>query len=452
MSAASKAQAGRGLPVGTWLWLSRREFAAVVVLTGLGCAGYRVGALPGAIAFPVVAVAGAVACPRARRRLSELFASSRQTRLLASGLAQLAPASWRGGLPEVRRMVRSPAGWTAELLLPSGAALEDLVGLADRLAVTLRLASVTVAGEASAAARVRLQLRHRDPLANVSPPWPWACDGARDLWEAVPLGLGEDGEPVVVPLVEHNLLVGGEPGAGKSVALSLLVAGAGLDPAVDLHLFDGKLVELAAFSPLAVTSVGTDTALAVDVLGRLVADMDTRYEALLEAGARKISPELGWRVQVVVVDELAYYLATGSRETRAQFTELLRDLVSRGRAAGMVVLAATQKPGSEVVSTSLRDLFGFRLALRCSTNAASDTILGAGWASSGYNAATIDAATRGVGYLLTEGARPRRIRCYHLSDDDIAGLVAAAGTIRDRAQAVGASMERLRMPGDGGPR
>lgn len=52
MSAASKAQAGRGLPVGTWLWLSRREFAAVVVLTGLGCAGYRVGALPGAIAFP----------------------------------------------------------------------------------------------------------------------------------------------------------------------------------------------------------------------------------------------------------------------------------------------------------------------------------------------------------------------------------------------------------------
>ena len=49
----------------------------------------------------------------------------------------------------------------------------------------------------------------------------------------------------------------------------------------------------------------------------------------------------------------------------------------------MIVCAATQKPGADVVPSALRDLFGFRLALRCNTPQASDTILGQGWASAG---------------------------------------------------------------------
>jgi DNA segregation ATPase FtsK/SpoIIIE, S-DNA-T family len=56
-----------------------------------------------------------------------------------------------------------------------------------------------------------------------------------------------------------------------------------------------------------------------------------------------------------------------------------------------------------VVPTYLRDLFGFRWALRCSTPDASDTILGRGWASQGYSAAQIDPTARGVGLLLQEG-------------------------------------------------
>ncbi|MGH2689720.1 MAG: FtsK/SpoIIIE domain-containing protein [Actinomycetota bacterium] len=65
------------------------------------------------------------------------------------------------------------------------------------------------------------------------------------LWEAVPVGIDEDGELVWVTLPEHHLLVGGETGAGKSVVVSMLVATAALDPSVKLWLLDGKLVELA---------------------------------------------------------------------------------------------------------------------------------------------------------------------------------------------------------------
>ena len=67
-------------------------------------------------------------------------------------------------------------------------------------------------------------------------------------------------------------------------------------------------------------------------------------------------------------DRLAYYSATaGTKPGRDTFTALLRDLVARGRAAGVITVAATQRPTAEVVSPSLRDLFGYRWAFRCTT-------------------------------------------------------------------------------------
>jgi DNA segregation ATPase FtsK/SpoIIIE-like protein len=132
----------------------------------------------------------------------------------------------------------------------------------------------------------------------------------------------------------------------------------------------------------------------------------------------------------VVVDELAVYTATGDKKLCDKFSNLLRDLVSRGRAAGIIVVAATQKPSSDIVPTSLRDLFGFRWALRCSTPQASDTILGSGWASRGFTASTIDAADRGVGLLLAEGGMPVRLKAYYLSDDDLKVLARRAEALR----------------------
>lgn len=122
--------------------------------------------------------------------------------------------------------------------------------------------------------------------------------------------------------------------------------------------------------------------------------------------------------------------AFGSWKDRTEFAELLRDLVSRGRAAGFIVLAATQKPAHDVIPTALRDLFGFRWALRCNTPQASDTVLGAGWASLGYSAADVDAAHRGVGYVLHEGGQPVRLRAHHLDDAALASLAERAERLR----------------------
>ena len=132
---------------------------------------------------------------------------------------------------------------------------------------------------------------------------------------------------------------------------------------------------------------------------------------------------------MVVVDELALYLL-GPKVERDAFSEVLRDLVARGRAAGIVVVAATQKPAADVVPTSIRDLFGYRLALRCATKDASDTILGTGWAGEGYSASDVDASTRGVGWLLAEGTVPGRMRCFRLDDEALGRQIATAERLR----------------------
>jgi FtsK/SpoIIIE family len=270
----------------------------------------------------------------------------------------------------------------------------------------------------------------RDPLAAGTVPWPSAGVERLSLWEPVPVGVDELGDTVSIALPERNVLLGGEPGAGKSAALSLLVATAALDPTCKLWLLDGKLVELSAWAPCAERLAGPDVGDAIALLRAVRADMEGRYRELLARGARKITLGDGLALHLVVCDELAFYLAAEDRKQRTEFAELLRDLVARGRAAGIIVCAATQKPASDVVPSALRDLFGFRLALRCNTPQASDTILGQGWASAGYSAATIAPGQRGVGYLLADDGLPGRIRAYHLADGQITRIAERASALR----------------------
>lgn len=120
----------------------------------------------------------------------------------------------------------------------------------------------------------------------------------------------------------------------------------------------------------------------------------------------------------------------GESRVTKEFALLLRDLVARGRAAGIIVVAATQKPSGDIIPTSLRDLMGSRIALRCSTRDASDCVLGAGWAAQGYSASSIDAACRGVGFVLHEGSQPVRMKAFYLADDDLRSLASRAEALR----------------------
>lgn len=375
-----------------------------------------------------------VAYPPSRRRLAVVLHAFLVSRRWKRALAVVDVEQFKGGMPRVRHVSRVPAGESLQVLVPKGGRAADLENAAEAIASTLGIRDVRVQRDPAVASRAWVTLVYRDPLAGSEPlVWPHVGAAELSLWAPIPVGRDENGGLITMALPERNLLLGGEPGAGKSAALSLVVATAALDPTVKLWLFDGKLVELAGWARCAERSVGVDVEEAIEVLRLLQSEMENRYRTLLANRRRKVESGDDLALHVVVVDELAHYLNASDRKQRAEVAEVLRDLVSRGRAAGLIVIGATQKPSADVIPTALRDLFGFRWALRCSTPQASDTILGAGWASSGYSAAEVDAACRGVGYLLHEGGQPVRLRAFYLGDEDLAAIADRAEALRAQA-------------------
>ncbi len=363
-----------------------------------------------------------------RTRLATTLRDRATRRWFSRVLVACEVISRHGRIPRVEGVEVIPAGKRLRLRLPAGFSAELVEEAAEPLAATMRVREVRVVRDPADASLAHLSIVVRDPLGVPAPPWPGP---PASLWDPIPLGIDEDGNAVSVSLPERNLLLGGEPGAGKSAALSLFIASAAMDPAVRLTLMDGKQVELAPWRDSATHFVGPDMDEAIEVLKDLGAEMDQRYSVLLESGLRKIDRDGQFGLHVVAVDELAFYMRSGTKEQRNELAETLRDLISRGRAAGMIVIAATQKPSNEIIPTFVRDLFSFRMALRCTTPEASDTILGQGWAKEGFSASTLDPTVRGVGYLLAEGASPVKIRTHYLDDDAIAELARLAALEAD---------------------
>src|SRR6266513_582584 len=251
------------------------------------------------------------------------------------------------------------------------------------------------------------------------------------IWDPVHLGTDELGRRVEVTLAERNMLIGGEPGGGKSVALQLIVAHGALSADCRLILVDGKRVELGLWKTCADQFIGPSVDDAIDTLKWLQGQIDERTGWLLDHKLRKITPELGWPVYLMPVDEVAYYSATvGTPAQQKEFNALNRDIVARGRAPGIIPVEATQRPSADIIPTSLRDLFGYRWAFRCSTEASSDTILGHGWANKGYSATEIDPQARGVSWLRAEDGIPRRVKAAYLTDEEIIYLADWAAQAR----------------------
>jgi len=410
------------------VWGFRLE---LTTLAALGLAWSRavrvMGTVGGSLAVALPIVALLIWSP-ARRWVWRQARFARVRRRFASAVrASGFDRSGTKRVPTVLRIAETSGGYALWLRVPPGTSVLDLEKAAEVTAAAMGVANIRVSRDRANASLANVAVVCRDPLASPAPlEWPLVDKVCCSLWDPIPVGIDEAGNTVSVSLPEHNLLLGGEPGAGKSAALSLLLAASALDPTVTLWLLDGKRVELAAWALCATRLVGPDLLEAVDVLDHLRQEMDLRYAQLLAWGRRKVAPDDGLGLHLVVIDELALYLASGDRKMRDHLAESLRDLVARGRAAGVIVLAATQKPSSDVVPTSVRDLFGFRWALRCATREASDTVLGSGWASEGFSAADIDPACRGVGFLLHEGGVPLRMRASYLDDTTLAALAARA--------------------------
>jgi S-DNA-T family DNA segregation ATPase FtsK/SpoIIIE len=251
------------------------------------------------------------------------------------------------------------------------------------------------------------------------------------MYDPVHVGANEFGAPVRIRIIYRNLLAAGEPGGGKSGLLNILAAHVALSAGTRLVLFDGKQVELGMWDRLADEFVGPDLRHAILTLKRLQRVMDNRYAWLRARRRRKIEPGDGLSVITSIFDEIALYASVlGTEQDQHLFVALLRDLVARGRAAAMPVIAATQRPSVDIIPKSLRDLFGYRAAFRCTSTGSSDIILGDGWSAAGFSAADISPLNQGEAFLIAEGGTPERIKVAYLTDADIIALADYAAWTR----------------------
>jgi hypothetical protein len=392
----------------------------------------------------LAAITGLIAWPRTRAVVTNGLWHARVRRawtraVIDTGAADPPPGRSRRPTsrygPKAGRIHDVLAGEQLTVRIPRGDSVTTLEQRHDALAACLQVKEVRIAREGDNARHCRALLVRRDPFDLLQEvPWPNQHAATTSLiWERIPIGVDENGQPVTLDLSDANgVLVGGVSGSGKSVAVSILVATGALDNTVDLWLADGKgEVEFTAWSPVAKQSVGRDRAAAISMLREVRTVMEANYAELKRLGKRKIEPGMGLRVQFIVIDELAFFLNPDADDKKGvelakTFSRVLRGLISEGRAAGIRILAATQKPSTDVIPSSLRDMFAYALALRCRTPQASDTILGQGWASEGADASKIPDNQRGAGHLLAEGARPERVKGYLLDDEGVSQIASRA--------------------------
>lgn len=247
-----------------------------------------------------------------------------------------------------------------------------------------------------------------------------------------------------------HLLVAGATKQGKSVGLNVLVASLlySKHPAeMKMVFIDPKMVEFSAYGRLlkhylaVLPTAGDedeerDNAIvkkpkeAEKILRSLCIEMDQRYELLSKAYVNniklynekyrnhKLNPEHGHKFLpylVVIIDEYADLAMSGGNGSEAKNMQksimgsIVR-LAQKGRAAGIHVVIATQRPSVDVITGLIKANFPARIAFRVSTRVDSNTILDATGAEKLIGRGDM---------LYYAGVETERIQCGYISNDEI---------------------------------
>lgn len=247
-----------------------------------------------------------------------------------------------------------------------------------------------------------------------------------------------------------HLLVAGATKQGKSVGLNVIVSSLlySKHPSELKFVFiDPKMVEFSSYAKLlkhylavlpdagseedeANRSIVKNPKDAEKILRSLCIEMDDRYELLSKAGVnniklynsrykeRKLRPDHGHRYLpyiVVVVDEYADLTMTigGAPEARAasrSITNSIIRLAQKGRAAGLHVILATQRPSVDVINGLIKSNFPMRIAFRVASRVDSTTIIDSPGAEKLIGKGDM---------LFSAGIESERIQCGFVSGDEI---------------------------------
>ncbi len=289
-----------------------------------------------------------------------------------------------------------------EVELEAGLRLSKITGLADDLAIALRVPSVRIVapipGKNTVGVEVpnaeRLLVRIREVIEE--------SDGKAGRMR-IPIFLGKDvsGNPMTVDLASlPHLLIAGRTGTGKSVCLNSIIVSMLMTRRPDevrLLMIDPKMVELSPYKklPHLMHPVVTDMRKAEAILAWAVEKMEDRYQLLARAGVRHISvynqlgeEELMRRMEpeddeqrqqipthipyvVIVADEMADLMMTAAKEVEAHIIRLAQ----KSRAVGIHLVMATQKPTVDVITGLIKSNLPARICFQVASRTDSRVVL-----------------------------------------------------------------------------
>lgn len=227
----------------------------------------------------------------------------------------------------------------------------------------------------------------------------------REILEAAPedlddskllVGLGKD-VMGTAKFTEINktphLLIAGATGSGKSIGINTVIVSILMRATPDevkLVLIDPKKVELSMYEkiPHLLMPVVNDPKHASNVLKKVVADMEGRYELFKKSSTKNIAGYNSYVKTfnknksdeekkkplpyiVVIVDELADLMMVAGKEVE----ESIVRITQMARAAGIHLIVATQRPSTDVISGLIKANIPSKISFACSSGIDSRTIL-----------------------------------------------------------------------------
>ncbi len=359
---------------------------------------------------------------------------------------------------ELKNIILGPAVTKYELHPAIGVKVSKFVSLADDLALALAAKDIRIEAPIPGKALVGIEVPNQK-VATVSFKELMAEFRETDFSPLeVPLGRDISNGLVTADLAKMpHLLIAGSTGSGKSVAINVILTSLlmnCLPEQVKLVLIDPKKVELGMYHdlPHLLTPVVTEPRKAAVTLEKVVAKMQQRYEIFAQTGQRNLTGYNKMAAKdpanyeqmpyiVVVVDELADLMMTTGNEVEAAITRIAQ----MGRAAGIHLILATQRPSVDVITGIIKANVPSRMAFAVSSGTDSRTIIDQVGAEKLLG--------RGDMLYLPMGQnKPSRVQGAYIYDEDVQNVV---DFIKSQAevtydQALEVSESELKTPDDNG--
>jgi S-DNA-T family DNA segregation ATPase FtsK/SpoIIIE len=289
-----------------------------------------------------------------------------------------------------------------EVELEAGLRLSKITGLADDLAIALRVPSVRIVAPIPGKNTVGIEVPNENrQLVRLREVIEEANGRAKRM--KIPIYLGKDvaGNPLTVDLTSlPHLLIAGRTGTGKSVCLNSIIVSMIMSRGPDevrMLMIDPKMVELSGYRqlPHLMHPVVTDMRKAEAILAWAVDKMEERYALLARAGVRHVTvynqlseEELRERIQpqseveweniprslpfiVIVADEMADLMMTAGKEVEQHIIRLAQ----KSRAVGIHLILATQKPTVDVITGLIKSNLPARIAFQVASRTDSRVVL-----------------------------------------------------------------------------